>query len=282
MAAQSSQEIIAAIQVQAQGTLVIELMFPILQKPVVAIDPVCGMTVDPAHAAGKSSYQGQVYHFCSKGCLAKFEANPDKYLRPSAQPEPMPADVESVEYTCPMHPEVRKIGPGSCPKCGMALEPATMTLSALDDVNPEYVDMRRRFWLSVFPTAALLILMYINVHLPWLEWALATPVVLWAGWPLFQRGWDSLVNRSLNMFTLIAAGTGTAYLYSLAGTLAPGIFPDSFHQHGGEVAVYFEPAAVIVTLVLLGQVLELRAQPNQQRHQRTAWTGAQNREAHPS
>jgi Cu+-exporting ATPase len=233
-------------------------MFPILQKSTVAIDPVCGMTVDPSHAAGQSSYQGRVYYFCSKGCVAKFEGNQDRYLRPAAQPEPMPAGADSIEYTCPMHPEVRKIGPGSCPKCGMALEPITMTLSALDKVNPEYVDMRRRFWLSVFPSAALLLLMYINVHLPWLEWALATPVVLWAGWPIFQRAWDSLLNRSLNMFTLIATGTATAYLYSLAGTLAPGIFPDSFRLHG-VVAVYFEPAAVIVTLVLLGQVLELQA-----------------------
>ena len=238
-------------------------MFPILQKPAGAIDPVCGMTVDPAHAAGKSSHQGKVYHFCSKGCVAKFEANPEKYLHPSGHPEPMPAPMsgqpDSAEYTCPMHPEVRKIGPGSCPKCGMALEPATLTLSSLDEVNPEYVDMRLRFWLSVFPTAILLVLMYLNLHLPWLEGALATPVVLWAGWPIFQRGWDSLVNRSLNMFTLIAAGTGTAYLYSLAGTITPGIFPESFRGHGAEVAVYFEPAAVIVTLVLLGQVLELRA-----------------------
>jgi Cu+-exporting ATPase len=191
--------------------------------------------------------------------MAKFEANPEKYMHPAAQSEPMPAHSESVEYTCPMHPEVRKIGPGSCPKCGMALEPVKLTLSTVDEVNPEYVDMRRRFWLSVFPTAALLVLMYLGLHLPWLEWALATPVVLWAGWPLFQRGWDSLVNRSLNMFTLIATGTGAAYLYSLAGTLFPGIFPDSFGEHGGQVPVYFEPAAVIVTLVLLGQVLELSA-----------------------
>src|SRR5258706_4083494 len=234
-------------------------MFPILQKPAGAIDPVCGTTVDPSHAAGKSSYRGKVYSFCSKGCVVKFEANPEKYLHPAAQPEPMPAHSESVEYTCPMHPEVRKIGPGSCPKCGMALEPATLTLSSLDEVNPECLDMRRRFWLSAFPTASLRVLRYLNWHLPWLEGALATPVVLWAGWPIFQRGWDSLVNRSLNMFTLIAAGTGTAYLYSLAGTITPGIFPDSFRGHGGEVAVYFEPAAVIVTLVLLGQVLELRA-----------------------
>jgi len=228
-------------------------MFPIVQKPAGAIDPVCGMTVDPSHAAGKSSYQGKDYHFCSQGCAAKFEADPEKYL------EPVRAQPDSAEYTCPMHPEIRKIGPGSCPKCGMALEPVTLTLSALDEVNPEYVDMRRRFWLTVGPTAALLALMYSTVHWQWLEAALATPVVLWAGWPIFHRAWDSLANRSLNMFTLIATGTGTAYLYSLAATLAPGIFPDSLDEHGLHVAVYFEPAAVIVTLVLLGQVLELRA-----------------------
>jgi Cu+-exporting ATPase len=164
-----------------------------------------------------------------------------------------------VEYTCPMHPEVRKIGPGSCPKCGMALEPTTLTLSTLDEVNPEYADMRRRFWLSVFPTAALLASMYSTIHLPWLECALATPVVLWAGWPIFHRAWDSLANRSLNMFTLIATGTGAAYLYSLAATLVPDIFPDTLDVNGLHVALYFEPAAVIVTLVLLGQVLELHA-----------------------
>src|SRR5258708_30893256 len=173
-------------------------------------------------------------------------------------PAPMSGEPDSAEYTCPMHPEVRKIGPGSCPKCGMALEPATLTLSSLDEVNPEYVDMRRRFWLSVFPTAILLVLMFLNWHQPWLELALATPVVLWAGWPLFQRGWESLVNRSLNMFTLIAAGTGTAFLYSLAGTITPGIFPESFRGHGAEVAVYFEPAAAIVTFGLLAPALELR------------------------
>src|SRR5258708_37857067 len=122
----------------------------------------------------------------------------------------------------------------------MALEPATLTLSSLDEVNPEYVDMRRRFWLSVFPTAALLASMYSTVHWPWLEWALATPVVLWAGWPIFQRGWDSLVNRSLNMFTLIAAGTGTAFLYSLAGTITPGIFPESFRGHGAAAAAHLQ------------------------------------------
>jgi Cu+-exporting ATPase len=238
-----------------------DFMFPILQKTAGAVDPVCGMTVDPQHAAGSSAYEGKTYFFCSKGCLAKFESNPEKYLRPAAQPEPMGTEAASAgtEYTCPMHPEVRQIGPGSCPKCGMALEPATFTLASIDEVNPEYLDMRRRFWISAALTAPLLVLMYLGVHSRWLEFALATPVVLWAGWPLLARGWESIVNRSLNMFTLIATGVGVAYLYSLVATLMPDLFPAGFREHNGEVAVYFEPAAVIVTLVLLGQVLELRA-----------------------
>ncbi len=229
-------------------------MFPIIQKPTGAIDPVCGMTVDPQRAAGTSSHEGRTYYFCSKGCVAKFESDPAKYLRPAAKLE-----ASDVEYTCPMHPEVRQIGPGACPKCGMALEPVSFTAATKDEVNPEYRDMRRRFWFSVPCAAALLVSMYLRAHLPWLEFALSTPVVLWAGWPLFQRGWASIVNRSLNMFTLIATGTGAAYVYSAVATAAPGIFPDSFREHGGDVAVYFEPATVIVALVLLGQVLELRA-----------------------
>ena len=241
-------------------------MFPIIQKSAGARDPVCGMTVDPQHARARFDYQGRTYYFCCPGCAVKFQADPEKYLHPAAKPEPMPAanapaaaaKAEPLEYTCPMHPEVRQIGPGSCPKCGMALEPVTITLAAAEEVNPEYADMLRRFWIS-FPLAMILVgLMYAGVHQRWLELALATPVVLWAGWPLFERGWASLVNRSLNMFTLIAAGTGIAYAYSLVAALAPGIFPPSFRSHG-EVAVYFEPAAVIVALVLLGQVLELRA-----------------------
>jgi len=235
-------------------------MFPILQKTAGAVDPVCGMTVEPQHAAGSSVYQGRTYYFCSKGCIAKFEANPERYLHPAAQPEPMALEgAAGVEYTCPMHPEVRQTGPGSCPKCGMALEPATFTAANVDDVNPEYIDMRRRFWISVALTAPLLVLMYLRAHSPWLEFALATPVVLWAGWPLLLRGGASVVNKSLNMFTLIATGVGAAYLYSLVATLAPDIFPAGFREGNGGVAVYFEPAAVIVTLVLLGQVLELRA-----------------------
>ncbi len=235
-------------------------MFPILQKPAGAVDPVCGMSVDPQHAAGSSVYQGKTYHFCSKGCVAKFEADPEKYLHPAAKPEPMPplASADSnVEYTCPMHPEVRQIGPGACPKCGMALEPAAFSL-ATSEANPEYDDIRRRFWLSLPPTAAVLALMLTGRHWPWVEFVLATPVVLWAGWPLFERAWASLANRSLNMFTLIGIGTGTAYAYSAVATVAPGIFPDSLRQHGA-LPVYFEAAAVIVALVLLGQVLELRA-----------------------
>ncbi len=229
-------------------------MFPIIQKPAAALDPVCGMQVHPEHAAAKSTYREQTYYFCSMGCLTKFEADPEKYLHPGARPEPMHA-----EYTCPMHPEVVRMGPGSCPKCGMALEPKTFTASNAGDVNPEYLAMLRRFWFS-FPLAlALVSMMYLGVHWPWMELALATPVVLWAAWPIFARGWASILSRSLNMFTLIALGTGTAYLYSVLATLAPKIFPPSFREHGGAVAIYFEPAAVIVTLVLLGQVLELRA-----------------------
>src|SRR5258708_7546752 len=183
-------------------------MFPILEKPAGAIDPVCGMSVDPARAAGKSTYQGKDRYFCSKGCLAKFEADPEKYLHPVAEPEPMSAPMsgqpDSTIYTCPMHPEVRKIGPGSCPKCGMALEPVTLTLSSADQVNPEYAAMLRRFWFS-FPLAtALLAMMFLGAHQPWLELALAAPVVLWGGWPIFERGWASVVNRHLHMFTLIA------------------------------------------------------------------------------
>src|SRR5271154_133142 len=212
-------------------------MFPIVQKSALALDPVCGMRVDPERAAGQSSYKAETYFFCSTGCAAKFKADPEKFLSPSGSPQPMQA-----EYTCPMHPEVRRMGPGSCPKCGMALEPVTVTAATLGEVNPEYTAMQRRFWLS-FPLAlALVAMMYLGLRSKWIELALATPVVLWGGWPFFERGWASLLTRSLNMFTLIALGTGTAYLYSLAATLAPGIFPPSFREPGGGVAIYFEPA----------------------------------------
>jgi len=242
-------------------------------------DPVCGMQVDPAKAAGTSQYQGQTYYFCSKGCKTKFDANPGRYLaapqaHPHAAPMPLPPPAASTaadrrEHTCPMHPEVRQIGPGACPKCGMALEPVEVTL---DEQNPELEDMERRFRWSVGLSAPVLAVM-MSEFLPgqplqhlvppammtWSQFLLATPVVLWGGWPFFVRGWASIVNRHLNMFTLIALGVGAAYVFSVVATLAPGLFPASFRTHGGQVGVYFEAAAVIVTLVLLGQVLELRA-----------------------
>jgi P-type Cu+ transporter len=240
-------------------------LFPILQKSAAptatAVDPVCGMSVDPQRAAATTTYEGRPYYFCCKGCLTKFEADPGKYLNPQAKPEPMtpPEGAANIEYTCPMHPEIRQIGPGACPKCGMALEPATFSFTAEEEPNHELLDMQRRFGISLVLTIPLLALMLLGRMMPWVELALATPVVLWGGWPFFERGWASIRHRSLNMFTLIATGTGTAYLYSVVATLLPGIFPASFRGHGGEVAVYFEPSAVIVTLVLLGQVLELRA-----------------------
>ncbi len=244
------------------------------------LDPVCGMTVSKEKAAGHHEYKGVTYYFCSKGCLERFKNDPEKYLRPAIQPiqpiQPIqndaPAPAPGGEWTCPMHPEVVQKGPGSCPICGMALEPRTVTLETLDEENPELQDMSRRFFWSAALTAPILALMISEV-LPekplqsllgegsiLLQFLLATPVVLWGGYPFFERGYRSIVNRSLNMFTLIALGTGAAYAYSVAATVFPGLFPDSFrHHHTGAIAVYFEPAAVIVTLVLLGQVLELRA-----------------------
>lgn len=231
-----------------------------------AKDPVCGMTVDPARAAGSAEHLGTRYWFCGKGCLAKFQANPDLYLQPAPEREETPA---LAGYTCPMHPEVQRDKPGSCPICGMALEPRTTT----DDAeNPELIDMTRRFRIALVLSAPILLVMILELipampleralgsrFVNWMELALATPVVLWAGWPIFARGWASVVHRSPNMFTLIAMGAGAAYVYSVAATLAASAFPASFRGKGGEVAVYFEPAAVIVALVLLGQVLELRA-----------------------
>jgi len=232
-------------------------MFPILQKPAGSVDPVCGMTVDPSRAAGSSEYQSKTYHFCSTGCVAKFEADPEKYLRPRARPEAMAPAPRSSEYTCPMHPEVVQPGPGACPKCGMALEPMAFSL-ATEESNPELKEMQLRFFASLPSAVALLTLMFVGVHQPWIELVLATPVVFWAGWPLLERGWASLVHRSLNMFTLIAAGTLAAWTYSAIATVVPGIFPVSMLE-SGHVPVYFESAAVITALVLLGQVLELRA-----------------------
>jgi len=298
-----------------------------------SIDPVCGMAVDPATAAGKFDYGGETYYFCHQNCLRKFSAAPQSYLTRAPQPAAMgrpPVQLggksgsqrvmttaqpqtetrivrEGDEYTCPMDPEVVQTGPGACPKCGMALEPMTPSFPATkteyvcpmhpqivreepgscpicgmaleprvvtleEEESPELKDMKRRFWASVALTLPVLFLAMSEMipgqpiqHalsprlLTFIQFALATPVVLWGGWPFFERGWASIVNRSPNMFTLIAIGTGAAWLYSVIATFLPDIFPASFRGHGGEVAVYFEAAAMITTLVLLGQVLELRA-----------------------
>jgi Cu+-exporting ATPase len=296
-------------------------------------DPVCGMLIDPAQAAAKFDYKGETYFFCNPGCLKKFQANPDVYLstvpvasgpqlavlQPSqksavplvtlgAAPQisTAPGQADTI-YTCPMHPEVRQQGPGSCPKCGMALEPERpvapvtrtewtcpmhpqiardapgncpicgmalelKTITAAEAANPELADMSRRFWISVALSLPLLVMAMADmlpgmpiqhwlgpIAFRWIEFALATPVVLWAGLPFFQRGVQSIVHRSPNMFTLIAIGTGAAYGFSVIATVAPNLFPDSLRGHGGQVDLYFEAAAVITTLVLLGQVLELRA-----------------------
>src|SRR5437879_1393778 len=313
-------------------------------------DPVCGMDVDPANVRYQTQHNGKEYFFCSAGCLAKFQANPEKIL--SSPPQPMGSGLVSLAgpalvmptmgapavpiaqspgvpakdtrahvgptYVCPMCPEVRQIGPGPCPKCGMALDPESPALLAtrreytcpmhpqivraepgncpicgmaleprtvtVEEDNPELRDMTRRFWISLALTAPLLAIAMGSMFwphafmggifverghravvtpwssiLPWLELLLATPIVLWGGWPFFQRGWASVVNRSTNMFTLIAMGTGVAYVYSVVATLFPKIFPASFRSMGDRPDVYFEAAAAIVTLVLLGQVLELRA-----------------------
>ena len=235
-------------------------------KPV-ARDPVCGMTVDPATSKHRFGYRGETFHFCSAGCRTKFAADPAKYLDKDRAQESAPAP-EGTIYTCPMHPEIRQAGPGSCPICGMALEPDVVSLDAAP--NPELADMTRRFWIGAVLSAPSVVL-EMGGHLAgghglidpalsnWIQLAFATPVVLWAGWPFFVRGWQSLLTRNLNMFTLIAVGTGVAYLYSLIGTTVPQAFPSNFRGHDGTVAVYFESAAVITVLVLLGQVLELRA-----------------------
>jgi len=233
-----------------------------------AKDPVCGMTVDPHTAKHRAEHDGHPYYFCSAGCRTKFLADPARYLDPASAPikaEPVP---EGTIYTCPMHPEVRQVGPGACPICGMALEPVLIGADA--GPNEELVDMTRRFWIGLVLTLPVFAL-EMGGHLTglldrlgqqtsnWVQLALATPVVLWAGWPFFQRGWRSVVSRNLNMFTLIAMGTGVAWLYSVVATAAPGLFPASLRGHDGAVPAYFEAAAVITVLVLLGQILELRA-----------------------
>ena len=275
-----------------------------------AIDPICGMQVDEDKAAGQSTYKGKGYFFCAPICKERFDADPEHYLNPpapdsagtpTAKPElegalhicPMDPEVEKIgpgacpkcgmalepkfvlqpptkkEYVCPMHPEVVQDAPGSCSICGMALEPRTVTL---EEANPELIDMTHRFWVGLALSLPLIIMtmadmipgqplhsVLSSLPLAWVEFALATPVVLWGGWPFFQKGWASIINRSPNMFTLIAIGTGVAYLYSIVATVAPDLFPETFRGANGEVGRYFEAAAVIVTLVLLGQVMELRA-----------------------
>ncbi|HEY5594702.1 MAG TPA: heavy metal translocating P-type ATPase [Nitrospiria bacterium] len=267
-------------------------------------DPVCGMEILPSDAVGTHSYGGRTYYFCNESCLDRFREDPRRYLEPATadkqpapaggdyicpmdpdvrQPEPgacpkcgialepeaVTAPATRTEYVCPMHPEVVQDHPGACPICGMALEPRTVTL---EEVNPELIDMSRRFWIGLGLTLPLLLMAMSDLIpgdplmkivsprlLGWAQFALATPVVLWAGWPFFERGWRSIVTRSLNMFTLIAIGTGAAYVYSVVAIIFPDIFPQSFRHSNGHVGVYFEAAAVITVLVLLGQVLELRA-----------------------
>jgi Cu+-exporting ATPase len=236
------------------------------------------MEVAIERAAGSYEHNGQMYCFCARSCLEKFRADPERYLKPKPQlvsigigagpPRQKPPEA-AADFTCPMHPEVVRPEPGSCPICGMALEPRTVTLE--EEANLELLDMTRRFWISLALTAPVFLLAMSEMipgqpvqHalpgrlLTWIQLALATVVVLWGGWPFFERGWQSMVHRRLNMFTLIAIGTGTAYTYSVVAAFLPSLFPDSFRMHG-QVAVYFEAAAVITTLVLLGQVLELRA-----------------------
>jgi Cu+-exporting ATPase len=250
------------------------------------LDPVCGMMVDPDRAAGHVDHNGTTYYFCSKGCVAKFTADPERYL--SGTREPMPAapvlqigglkraaspEPRAARYTCPMDPEVISDKPGPCPKCGMALEPMLDELSAadIDAPNPELVDMTRRFWIGLVLGAPVFLLTMGDMAssgavmhrlgastVNWVEFALAIPVVLWCGKPFFERMWASFVNASPNMFTLIGIGTGAAFLYSAVATVAPGVFPEGFRTHGG-VETYFDTAVVITVLVLLGQVLELRA-----------------------
>jgi P-type Cu+ transporter len=282
---------------------------PSAVAPAEHVDPVCGMAVDPADAAGSHEHHGRTYYFCNPSCLERFRANPSEFVQadgravspaPQATPGarayvcPMdpevresapgacpkcgmalepdlsdPAALTRVEYTCPMHPEIVRDAPGACPICGMALEPRTVMLD--EAPNPELVDMTRRFWIAVALGAPVFVTTMIDMALPgglmryvdmrainWIGLLFGTPVVLWAGWPFFVRGWRSIVNRSPNMFTLIAMGVGSAYAYSAIGTIVPAIFPASLRPHG-VVETYFDTAVVITALVLLGQVLELRA-----------------------
>ena len=229
------------------------------------VDPVCGMTVDPAKTAHHAQHDGAEYHFCSAGCLSKFTADPAKYL--DAAPRIQAIAAPGAIWTCPMHAQIRQQGPGTCPICGMALEPEEPSLD--DAPNPELIDFTRRWWVSATLAVPLLILTMgaelLGLHplspavSPWVQFTLAAPIVLWAGAPFFVRGWTSIKTRHLNMFTLIAIGVGAAFLYSVVATVAPGLFPPSFRTMGGMIPVYYEAAGVVVALVLLGQVLELRA-----------------------
>jgi Cu+-exporting ATPase len=257
---------------------------PIVGGASVAKDPVCGMAVDPAKAAARVEHRGKTYFFCSTGCAERFQNDPEQLLSTTGAPAskyvhkqpPLPAtsagekpaEQKTVRYTCPMHPEVIQYGPGSCPKCGMALEPMDIVSASAEQSDPEYISMHKRFWVSAALSSPVFLLGMFGEKLPlslpgtirnWIELALSAPVVLWGGWPFFERFWASLVNRSPNMFTLIGLGTGAAFLDSLVATVFPRVFPPSFREMDGSVPVYFEAAAVITTLVLLGQVLELRA-----------------------
>jgi P-type Cu+ transporter len=236
----------------------------------VPIDPVCGMKVDPIYPkGGTSAYGGTTYYFCNPKCKTKFEANPNQYLSKETSPVISSTSSDAI-YTCPMHPEIRQKGQGTCPICGMALEPEEVTLT--DEPNHELMDMTKRFWVSSALAVPLLLIAMSEMisglslfekispqTMSLLQFVLATPVVLWGGWPFFERGVASIRSRNLNMFTLIAIGTGMAYAYSLVGTFSPSIFPESFRSHGGHLPLYYEAAAIITALVLLGQVLELRA-----------------------
>ena len=234
-------------------------------EPAAAIDPVCGMTVDPAKTTHHAEHQGKAYYFCSAGCRTRFVTDPNAYL--GTKPFPAPSATPGAMWTCPMHSEIRQQGPGTCPICGMALEPEDPSLD--DRPNPELVGFTRRLWVAGVLTVPLLLVSMIADMLglrivspamsPWVQLGLTAPIVLRAGAPFFQRGLQSIRTRHLNMFTLISMGVGTAFVYSLVATLAPGIFPDTFRTHAGMVPVYYEAAGVVVTLVLLGQVLELRA-----------------------
>ncbi|NOS77542.1 MAG: heavy metal translocating P-type ATPase [Nitrospira sp.] len=249
------------------------MMMPAAPAAAGILDPVCGMTVQPETAAGSHVHAGKTYYFCATSCLTKFKNDPAYYVLPPDQRPAREVAVPAgavVEYICPMDPEILETKPGACRICGMALEPKIVTMD--EGPNPELDDMNRRFRWSLGPAAAVMILAMSDmipgqplhqwlggVQLNWIQWLLATPVVLWGGFPFFQRGWVSIVNRAPNMFTLIAIGTGAAYGFSTVGTVIPEWLPASFHQHGGGVAVYFEAAAMITVLVLLGQILELRA-----------------------